>query len=89
MQLTNTDSHLTLSDDLLIAAGEEITEAIAKRIEDAGIETVEIRSVLTCESKRGTCVKCYGKNLATGYLVTIVSFNSGLTTSTLKQRNIQ
>jgi DNA-directed RNA polymerase subunit beta' len=58
----------TLSDELLISAGEEITEAIAKRIEDAGIETVEIRSVLTCESKRGTCVKCYGKNLATGYL---------------------
>jgi DNA-directed RNA polymerase subunit beta' len=56
------------SDDLLIAAGEEITEAVAKKIEDAGIETVEIRSVLTCESKRGTCVKCYGKNLATGYL---------------------
>src|SRR6478672_4234132 len=56
------------SEDLLIAAGEEITEAIAKRIEDAGIETVEIRSVLTCESKRGTCVKCYGKNLATGYM---------------------
>ncbi|WP_121354471.1 DNA-directed RNA polymerase subunit beta' [Flavisolibacter nicotianae] len=56
------------SEELLIAAGEEITETIAKRIEDAGIETVEIRSVLTCESKRGTCVKCYGKNLATGYM---------------------
>ena len=38
-----------------------------KRIEECGIETVEIRSVLTCESKRGVCVKCYGKNLATGY----------------------
>ena len=45
----------------------EITEEIAKKIEEAGIETVEIRSVLTCESKRGVCVKCYGKNLATGY----------------------
>jgi DNA-directed RNA polymerase subunit beta' len=56
------------SDELIVAAGEEITEFIAKRIEDAGVETVEIRSVLTCESKRGTCVKCYGKNLATGYL---------------------
>jgi DNA-directed RNA polymerase subunit beta' len=56
------------SEDLIVAAGEEITEAIARRIEDAGIETVEIRSVLTCESKRGTCVKCYGKNLATGYM---------------------
>src|SRR5439155_22856036 len=47
--------------------GEEITVDIAHAIEAAGIETVEIRSVLTCESKRGVCVKCYGKNLATGY----------------------
>jgi DNA-directed RNA polymerase subunit beta' len=54
--------------DLIIAPGGiEITEEVAKKIEEAGIETVEIRSVLTCESKRGVCVKCYGKNLATGY----------------------
>ena len=56
------------SDKLILAAGQEVTENLAKRIEEAGIETVEIRSVLTCEAKRGTCVKCYGKNLATGYL---------------------
>ncbi|MBL7734124.1 MAG: DNA-directed RNA polymerase subunit beta', partial [Chitinophagaceae bacterium] len=56
------------TDNLIVEAGEEITEDIAKRIESAGIETVEIRSVLTCESKRGVCVKCYGKNLATGNL---------------------
>jgi DNA-directed RNA polymerase subunit beta' len=56
------------TDQLLVGAGEEISTDIANRIEDSGIETVEIRSVLTCESKRGTCVKCYGKNLATGYL---------------------
>jgi DNA-directed RNA polymerase subunit beta' len=54
------------TDDLIIPAGDEITIDIAKRIEDAGIELVEIRSVLTCESKRGVCVKCYGKNLASG-----------------------
>ena len=54
------------NDELIIEAGDEITEDVAKVIEDAGIETVEIRSVLTCESKRGVCVKCYGKNLATG-----------------------
>ena len=54
------------NDETIIEAGAEITEEIAKVIEDAGIETVEIRSVLTCESKRGVCVKCYGKNLATG-----------------------
>ena len=52
----------------LVGAGEAITNEIAQKIEDAAIEVVEIRSVLTCESKRGTCVKCYGKNLATGYL---------------------
>ena len=56
------------SDDPIIAAGEEITGDLAKKIEEAGIETVEIRSVLTCESKRGVCVKCYGKNLASGNL---------------------
>ncbi|UAY53536.1 DNA-directed RNA polymerase subunit beta' [Ferruginibacter albus] len=57
-----------VTEELLISAGEEIDADVAKKIEDAGIETVEIRSVLTCESKRGVCVKCYGKNLATGYL---------------------
>ena len=57
-----------LTDELIIEAGEEITAEKAKQIEESGIETVEIRSVLTCESKRGVCVKCYGKNLATGYL---------------------
>jgi DNA-directed RNA polymerase subunit beta' len=56
-----------VSDELLVEAGEEITHDTAKAIEDAGIEIVEIRSVLTCESKRGVCVKCYGKNLASGY----------------------
>jgi DNA-directed RNA polymerase subunit beta' len=56
------------TDTLIIHAGEEISSAVAKRVEDSGIETVEIRSVLTCESKRGVCVKCYGKNLATGIL---------------------
>jgi DNA-directed RNA polymerase subunit beta' len=57
-----------LSDEQICEAGDAIDEHVAKRIEDAGIETVEIRSVLTCESKRGVCVKCYGVNLATGAL---------------------
>jgi DNA-directed RNA polymerase subunit beta' len=55
------------TDQIIATGGIEITEEVAKKIEEAGIETVEIRSVLTCESKRGVCVKCYGKNLATGY----------------------
>jgi DNA-directed RNA polymerase subunit beta' len=57
-----------ITNELLVAAGDEITIDTAREIEDAGIETVEIRSVLTCESKRGVCVKCYGRNLATGYI---------------------
>ncbi|MEI2823560.1 MAG: DNA-directed RNA polymerase subunit beta' [Chitinophagaceae bacterium] len=60
------DVYDPVSDQLLVAGGDEITADIAKRIEESGIESVEIRSVLTCESKRGCCVKCYGKNLASG-----------------------
>ncbi|MBS1758478.1 MAG: DNA-directed RNA polymerase subunit beta' [Bacteroidetes bacterium] len=60
------DVYDPVSDQLLVAGGEEVTVDIAKRIEESGIESVEIRSVLTCESKRGCCVKCYGKNLASG-----------------------
>ena len=54
---------------LIVASGEEITEDIAKIIEDSPIESVEIRSVLTCESKKGVCAKCYGRNLATSRMV--------------------
>ena len=62
------DVYDPVSLNLLVGANMEITDDEAKAIEDAGVETVEIRSVLTCESKRGVCVKCYGKNLATGVL---------------------
>ena len=55
--------------ELIVAQGEEITEPIANRIEAANIESVEIRSVLTCESKKGVCAKCYGRNLATARMV--------------------
>ncbi|MBQ2951484.1 MAG: DNA-directed RNA polymerase subunit beta' [Prevotella sp.] len=55
--------------DVIVNAGEEITEAIAEEIEKAEIESVEIRSVLTCESKHGVCMKCYGRNLATRRMV--------------------
>ena len=56
------------NDELIVEAGSEITEEVAKQIEESAIDTVEIRSVLTCESRRGVCTKCYGKNLATGYM---------------------
>jgi DNA-directed RNA polymerase subunit beta' len=50
----------------VIAANQEITEDVGKVVEKTGIENVRIRSVLTCESKQGVCIKCYGRNLATG-----------------------
>ena len=55
--------------ELIVAAGEEITEDKAQAIEESPIESVEIRSVLTCESKHGVCMKCYGRNLATARMV--------------------
>ena len=55
--------------ELIVSGGEEITEDIARKIEESPIESVEIRSVLTCESKKGVCAKCYGRNLATSRMV--------------------
>lgn len=63
------DVYHPLTGDLIIGAGEELTEDYAKIIADSPIESVEIRSVLTCESKNGVCGKCYGRNLATGRMV--------------------
>ncbi len=54
-----------VSDELIVKIGEEITEEKASKIERLGLEKIRIRSVLTCESERGVCIKCYGKNLAT------------------------
>lgn len=63
------DVHNPQTGELIVASGEEITDRLAKEIEDSGIESVEIRSVLTCESKHGVCMKCYGRNLATQRMV--------------------
>ncbi|MFN3849562.1 MAG: DNA-directed RNA polymerase subunit beta' [Spirosomataceae bacterium] len=57
--------------ELIVRSGEEITEEIAARIDETAIETVEIRSALTCETQTGVCSKCYGRNLATGRMVDI------------------
>lgn len=54
---------------IIVKAGEEIREKEAMEIQNSPIESVEIRSVLTCESKKGVCAKCYGRNLATGQMV--------------------
>ncbi|MDO4735557.1 MAG: DNA-directed RNA polymerase subunit beta', partial [Bacteroidia bacterium] len=63
------DVYNPLTGEKIIASGEEITEDIAALIESLPIEAVEIRSVLTCESKKGVCAKCYGRNLARGRMV--------------------
>jgi len=60
------DIYHPLKGDLIVKSGDEITEDIAAVIEDSPIESVEIRSVLTCESEVGVCAKCYGRNLASG-----------------------
>ncbi len=60
------DVYNPLTGELLVGSGDHITEEVARRIEDSPVEQVEIRSVLTCESNRGTCAKCYGRSLATG-----------------------
>ncbi|MDE5568535.1 MAG: DNA-directed RNA polymerase subunit beta', partial [Muribaculaceae bacterium] len=58
-----------LTGEVIVAAGEEINDAAADRIDASPIESVEIRSVLTCESKKGVCAKCYGRNLSNNRLV--------------------
>jgi DNA-directed RNA polymerase subunit beta' len=63
------DVYDPITGDLLAKAGEEIDEESAARVDESGIEMVRIRSVLTCESKRGVCAKCYGRNLANGKMV--------------------
>ncbi len=60
-----------LSNEMIAEAGELIDEEKANRIAETSIETVEIRSVLTCEAKRGICAMCYGRNLSTGKLVQV------------------
>ena len=59
------------TDEVIVKGNQEIDESLAERIEDAGIEKVKIRSVLTCKSKRGVCVLCYGRDLARGRLVNV------------------
>lgn len=63
------DIYDPITEEFIVASGDEITEEVAKKIENTNIEEVEIRSVLTCETKQGICGKCYGRNLASGKMV--------------------
>jgi DNA-directed RNA polymerase subunit beta' len=65
------DIYDPMTGEMLIGSGEEMTEALANAIQAAGIERAKIRSVLTCETRRGVCIKCYGRNLATGRVTDI------------------
>ena len=65
------DIYDPMTTEKLIGIGDEVTEELSNAIQAAGIERVRIRSVLTCETRRGACVKCYGRNLATGRVVEI------------------
>jgi DNA-directed RNA polymerase subunit beta' len=60
-----------VTDEVLVDASREIDEALVQKIEEAGIEKVKIRSVLTCQSKRGICSRCYGRDLARGHLANL------------------
>ncbi len=60
------DVYDPITDKLILESGAEVTEEVTKRIDETSIEDVEIRSVLTCETRQGVCAKCYGRNLATG-----------------------
>ncbi len=63
------DIYDPITEEFIIASGEEITEEVARKIDSTSLEEVEIRSVLTCETKQGICAKCYGRNLASGKMV--------------------
>ena len=68
-RVTLHDVYHPLSGEIMLEGGQEINEIVANQIEESPVESVEIRSVLTCESKRGVCAKCYGRNLASGIMV--------------------
>ncbi|WP_053977411.1 DNA-directed RNA polymerase subunit beta' [Mangrovimonas xylaniphaga] len=63
------DVYDPITEELLVKAGEHIDEPIARAIENSALETIEVRSPLSCEAKQGICAKCYGRNLATGKIV--------------------
>jgi len=68
-RVTTTDIHHPTTNELIIAKNEMIDEDMVEKIDVAGIESLKVRSVLTCEAKSGVCSKCYGRDLATGDLV--------------------
>ncbi len=70
-RVSQEDVYDPMTGELILEVGQEITETLANAVQSAGIERVKIRSVLTCETRRGVCASCYGRNLATGKMVEI------------------
>ncbi|MCH9650289.1 MAG: DNA-directed RNA polymerase subunit beta' [Deltaproteobacteria bacterium] len=70
-RVSQEDIYDPMSGEELVSVGQEISEALANSVQSSGIERVKIRSVLTCETRRGVCASCYGRNLATGKMVEI------------------
>jgi DNA-directed RNA polymerase subunit beta' len=70
-RVSQEDIYDPMTGELILAVGDEITEVLGTAVQAAGIERVKIRSVLTCEARRGVCILCYGRNLATGRKVEI------------------
>ncbi len=70
-RVSQEDIYDPISGELILEVGQEITELLGTAVQAAGIERVKIRSVLTCETRRGVCIRCYGRNLATGKMVEI------------------
>jgi DNA-directed RNA polymerase subunit beta' len=70
-RVSQEDIYDPMSGEMILAVGQEITEILGTAVQAAGIERVKIRSVLTCETRRGVCIRCYGRNLATGKMVEI------------------
>jgi DNA-directed RNA polymerase subunit beta' len=70
-RVSQEDIYDPMTGELILSVGQEITETLGTAVQSAGIERVKIRSVLTCETRRGVCILCYGRNLATGKMVEI------------------
>jgi DNA-directed RNA polymerase subunit beta' len=70
-RVSQEDIYDPMTGELILEVGQEITEVLGTAVQAAGIERVKIRSVLTCETRRGVCIRCYGRNLATGKMVEI------------------
>src|SRR5258708_35059604 len=79
------DLYDPMTGELVVSVGQEITEQLGNAVQAAGIERVKIRSVLTCEARRGVCASCYGRNLATGAMVESGEAGGGIAAQSIRE----